>query len=89
MVRILRRQYPADVTGLESAHWTKMTLLDSGKVSGELTLDRPDQLRQRTRIEMRSPKISLSDSSLSSLLTGNTLELIRVMESHKSLYGLA
>lgn len=35
-----------------------------------------DLLREKTRIEMRSPKISLNDTSLSTLLTGNTFELI-------------
>ena len=35
-----------------------------------------DLLREKTRIEMRSPKISLNDASLSTLLTGNTFELI-------------
>jgi len=69
---------PLMYQGLEVGTLTKMTLLDSGKVSGELTLDPSvtSLMRTGTRIEMRSPKISLSDSSLSSLLTGNTLELI-------------
>ena len=64
--------------GLEVGTLTKMTLLDNGKVSGELTLDPSvtGLMRTGTRIEMRSPKVSLSDTSLSSLLTGNTLELI-------------
>lgn len=35
-----------------------------------------DLLREKTRIEMRSPKLSLSDASISSLLTGSTFELI-------------
>ena len=35
-----------------------------------------DLLREKTRIEMRSPKLSLNDASLSTLLTGNTFELI-------------
>ncbi len=33
-------------------------------------------LRDTTRIEMRSPKISLDNPNISSLLTGNTLELV-------------
>jgi hypothetical protein len=35
-----------------------------------------DLLREKTRIEMRSPKLSLNDASLSTLLTGNTFELV-------------
>jgi paraquat-inducible protein B len=35
-----------------------------------------DLLREKTRIELRNPKISLSDASISSLLTGSTFELI-------------
>ena len=69
---------PLMYQGLEVGSLTKMTLLSNGKVTGELTLDPSvtSLMRTGTRIEMRSPKISLSDSSLSSLLTGNTLELI-------------
>ncbi|HBT14911.1 MAG TPA: MCE family protein, partial [Erwinia persicina] len=69
---------PLMYQGLEVGTLTKMTLLDNGKVSGELTLDPSvtGLMRTGTRIEMRSPKVSLSDTSLSSLLTGNTLELI-------------
>lgn len=69
---------PLMYQGLEVGSLTKMTLQDNGKVSGELTLDPSvtGLMRSGTRIEMRSPKISLTDSSLSSLLTGNTLELI-------------
>src|SRR5690606_34321666 len=44
----------------------------------EMTVDPSvvNLLRDNTRIEMRSPKISLNDTSISSLLTGNTLELV-------------
>ncbi len=35
-----------------------------------------DLLREKTRIELRNPKLSLSDASISSLLTGSTFELI-------------
>lgn len=34
-------------------------------------------LRENTRIELRNPKLSLSDVNLSSLLTGKTFELVR------------
>ncbi|CCG87481.1 PqiB family protein [Erwinia piriflorinigrans] len=69
---------PLMYQGLEVGTLTKMTLLPKGKVSGELTLDPSvtSLMRAGTRIEMRGPKISLTDTSLSSLLTGNTLELI-------------
>ncbi len=64
--------------GLEVGTLTGLNLHDGGKVTGELTLDPSvvGLMRSGTRIEMRSPKISLTDTSLSSLLTGNTLELV-------------
>ncbi|WP_026042531.1 PqiB family protein [Pantoea sp. A4] len=64
--------------GLEVGTLTKLNLLPGGKVSGELTIDPSvtDLMRSGTRIEMHSPKISLTDTSLSSLLTGNTLVLV-------------
>lgn len=34
-------------------------------------------LRENTRIELRNPKLSLSDANLSALLTGKTFELVR------------
>lgn len=69
---------PLMYQGLEVGTLTALTLQTGGKVTGELTLDPSvtGLMRTGTRIEMRSPKISLSDSSLSSLLTGNTLELV-------------
>lgn len=69
---------PLIYQGLEVGTLTKMTLQNGGKVTGELTLDPSvtGLMRSGTRIEMHSPKISLNDSSLSSLLTGNTLELV-------------
>ncbi|CAO96558.1 PqiB family protein [Erwinia tasmaniensis] len=69
---------PLMYQGLEVGTLTKITLLPGGKVSGELTLDPSvtNLMRAGTRIEMRAPKISFTDTSLSSLLTGNTLELI-------------
>ncbi|MDU6415140.1 MlaD family protein [Mixta calida] len=69
---------PLIYQGLEVGTLTKMTLQPGGKVSGELTLDPSvvGLMRSGTRIEMRSPKISLNNPSLSTLLTGTTLELI-------------
>lgn len=64
--------------GLEVGQLTKINLNPGGGVTGEMTVDPSvvNLLRDNTRIEMRSPKISLNDTSLSSLLTGNTLELV-------------
>jgi paraquat-inducible protein B len=47
-------------------------------VTGEMTVDPGvvNLLRDNTRIEMRSPKISLDNPNVSSLLTGTTLELV-------------
>ncbi len=69
---------PLMYQGLEVGTLTGLTLQASGKVTGELTLDPSvtGLMRSATRIEMHSPKISLNDTNLSSLLTGNTLELI-------------
>mgnify|MGYP001045426000 FL=1 len=64
--------------GLEVGQLTKINLNPGGGVTGEMTVDPSvvNLLRDNTRIEMRSPKISLNDTSISSLLTGNTLELV-------------
>lgn len=69
---------PLMYQGLEVGTLTKLNLLDGGKVTGELTIDPSvvGLMRSGTRIEMHSPKISLTDTSLSALLTGNTLELV-------------
>lgn len=69
---------PLIYQGLEVGSLTKLNLLSGGKVTGELTLDPSvvSLMRSGTRIEMRSPKVSLTDTNLSSLLTGNTLELV-------------
>jgi len=69
---------PLMYQGLEVGTLTKLTLLPGGKVTGELTIDPSvtSLMRSGTRIEMRAPKLSLTDTSLSSLLTGNTLELV-------------
>ncbi len=69
---------PLMYQGLQVGTLTKMTLNPGGSVTGEMTVDPSvvDLLRGETRIEMRSPSISLNDANLSTLLTGNTLELI-------------
>ncbi len=68
---------PLIYQGLEVGTLTKMILQPGGSVTGELTLDPSVSglMRSGTRIEMHRPKINLSDSSLSKLLTGSTLEL--------------
>ncbi|MDU1652209.1 MAG: MlaD family protein [Leclercia adecarboxylata] len=69
---------PLMYQGLQVGQLTKMTLNPGGLVTGEMTVDPSvvDLLRKNTRIEMRSPKLSLSNPSISSLLTGSTFELI-------------
>ncbi|AHJ73530.2 PqiB family protein [Kosakonia sacchari] len=69
---------PLMYQGLEVGQLTKIDLNPGGAVSGELTVDPSvvNLLRDNTRIEMHNPKISLSNTNLSSLLTGSTLELV-------------
>ncbi len=69
---------PLMYRGLEVGQLTKLTLNAGGSVTGEMTVDPSvvDLLREKTRIELRNPKLSLSDASISSLLTGSTFELI-------------
>ncbi|MGG7446557.1 MlaD family protein [Kosakonia oryzendophytica] len=69
---------PLMFQGLEVGELTKIDLNPGGNVTGELTVDPGvvNLLRDTTRIEMRSPKISLDNPNISSLLTGNTLELV-------------
>jgi len=69
---------PLMYQGLEVGTLTKLNLQDGGKVTGEMTVDPSvvGLMREGTRIEMHSPKLSLTDTSLSSLLTGNTFELV-------------
>ncbi|MBV4365075.1 MlaD family protein [Erwinia sp. BNK-24-b] len=69
---------PLMYQGLEVGTLTALNLQPDGKVTGELTIDPSvtGLMRSGTRIEMRSPKITLADTSLSSLLTGSTLELV-------------
>ncbi|WP_312411472.1 MlaD family protein [Pseudescherichia sp.] len=64
--------------GLEVGELTKLDLNPGGAVSGEMTVDPSvvNLLRTNTRIEMRNPKLSLNNASVSSLLTGTTLELV-------------
>ena len=69
---------PLMYQGLEVGTLTKLNLHDGGKVTGELTIDPSvvGLMRSDTRIEMRSPKVSLTAPNISGLLTGNTFELI-------------
>ncbi|SPX13629.1 mce-like protein [Escherichia coli] len=62
--------------GLEVGQLTKLDLNPGGKVTGEMTVDPSvvTLLRENTRIELRNPKLSLSDANLSALLTGKTFE---------------
>jgi paraquat-inducible protein B len=64
--------------GLEVGQLTKLDLNPGGKVTGEMTVDPSvvTLLRDNTRIELHSPKLSLNDANLSSLLTGKTFELV-------------
>ena len=57
---------------------SKLTLNPGGKVTGEMTVDPSvvPLMRENTRIELRNPKLSLSDANISSLLTGKTFELV-------------
>ncbi|VEB58390.1 mce-related protein [Salmonella enterica subsp. enterica] len=54
---------------------SKLTLNPGGKVTGEMTVDPSvvPLMRENTRIELRNPKLSLSDANISSLLTGKNL----------------
>ncbi len=69
---------PLMYQGLEVGTLTHITLQPQGRVTGELTIDPSiiGLMRSGTRIEMKAPKLSLTDTRLSALLTGNTLELI-------------
>ncbi|HDI3033091.1 TPA: MCE family protein [Cronobacter turicensis] len=69
---------PLMYQGLEVGTLTKLNLNPGGAVTGELTVDPSvvNLLRDGTRIEMHSPKISLSNPEISTLLTGSTLELV-------------
>jgi paraquat-inducible protein B len=69
---------PLMYQGLEVGQLTKLTLNPGGDVTGEMTVDPSvvNLLRENTRIELRAPKLSLSDVNVSALLTGNTFELV-------------
>lgn len=69
---------PLMYQGLEVGALTKINLNPGSTVTGELTVDPGvvNLLRDDTRIEMHSPKLSFSNPSVSSLLTGNTFELV-------------
>lgn len=64
--------------GLEVGTLTSLNLKNDGMVSGELTVDPSvvDYFRDNTRIELRSPRLSLSNLNLSSVLSGSTFELV-------------
>ena len=69
---------PLMYQGLQVGQLTKLTLNPGGSVTGEMTVDPSvvDLLREDTRLELRSPKLSLNNPSISTLLTGSTFELI-------------
>ncbi len=64
--------------GLEVGTLTKLTLNNDKKIIGELTINPSiaDLMRSGTRIEMNTPRLSLSNADLSGLVAGTTLELI-------------
>ncbi|EGY28988.1 Paraquat-inducible protein B [Candidatus Regiella insecticola 5.15] len=68
---------PLIYQGLQVGILTKLILQADKKVRGELAIDPSviDLMRTGSRIEMKSPRVSLNDVKLSELLTGNTLEL--------------
>lgn len=69
---------PLMYQGLEVGTLTKLNLNPGGAVTGEMTVDPSvvNLLRDGTRIELKSPKLSLNNPSVSSLLTGSTFELV-------------
>lgn len=69
---------PLMYQGLEVGQLTKLNLAPGSKVTGEMTVDPSvvTLLRDKTLIQMKKPKISLDNPSLSALLTGNTFELV-------------
>ena len=64
--------------GLEVGQLTKLNLNSDSSVTGEMTVDPSvvTLLRERTRIELHEPKLSLENANLSMLLTGSTFELV-------------
>ncbi|WP_159868054.1 MULTISPECIES: PqiB family protein [unclassified Raoultella] len=69
---------PLMYQGLEVGQLTQLNLQPGSKVTGEMTVDPSvvTLLRDKTLIQMKKPKISLDNPSLSALLTGNTFELV-------------
>ncbi|MFH4268252.1 MlaD family protein, partial [Acinetobacter baumannii] len=69
---------PLMYQGLEVGQLSKLNLNPGGKVTGEMTVDPSvvTLLREKTLIQMKKPKISLDNPSVSALLTGNTFELV-------------
>ena len=69
---------PPRVSGLEVGQLSKLNLNPGGKVTGEMTVDPSvvTLLREKTLIQMKKPKLSLDNPSISTLLTGNTFELV-------------
>ncbi|MBJ3813720.1 MCE family protein [Shimwellia pseudoproteus] len=69
---------PLMYQGLQVGSLTKLSLNDGGGVTGQMAVDPSvvSLMRDGTRIELRKPKISLSDPSISALLTGTTFELV-------------
>lgn len=64
--------------GLEVGTLTQLDLKPDSSVTGALTVDPAvvSLMRTGTRIEMRSPKLSLSSPHVNALLSGTTFELI-------------
>ncbi|MEO3988314.1 PqiB family protein [Pseudocitrobacter cyperus] len=64
--------------GLEVGQLTKLQLNPDSSVTGEMTVDPSvvTLLRDKTRIELQEPKLSLENTNLSMLLTGSTFALI-------------
>lgn len=69
---------PLMYQGLEVGQLSKLNLNPGGKVTGEMTVDPSvvTLLREKTLIQMKKPKLSLDNPSISTLLTGNTFELV-------------
>ncbi|MBK0690838.1 MCE family protein [Klebsiella oxytoca] len=69
---------PLMYQGLEVGQLSKLNLNADGKVTGEMTVDPSvvSLLREKTLIQMKKPKISLDNPSVSALLTGTTFELV-------------
>lgn len=72
--------------GLQVGTLTKLNLADPQHVTGELTLDPSvtGLMRTNTRIELQNPKLGITDTSLSNLLTGASLQLVPGVVSRNS-----